>query len=126
MRSFTKRENRTTYFSKTTKTDYKKPYHSKSAGLFHMEICKNQIDKYFYFIEDDDALISQLSGAEEVIACHQLMTRVDNPSSDDLCALSYDDALIRRYTPKLQNGVWLNETSESNIVEAVISENGYG
>ena len=76
-------------------------------------------------IESSEVLVSYLS-ASSALTAHELILTVDDGSENGAMpiALSYDDEIIRRYQPSLQEGRWLSAGTEE--IEIVISENAYG
>lgn len=76
-------------------------------------------------IESSEALLSYLS-ASSALTAHELILTVDDGSENGAMpkAISYDDEIIRRYQPSLQDGRWLS--TEAEEIEIVISENAYG
>lgn len=97
-------------------------------------LCKFSVEAYtgdlyeiFDVIDDTNELIPYLNNPHKIAACHHLSAYAENDDQIyNFTGLSYDDEIINRYIPELQFGRWINTNNESNVIEAVISENAYG
>jgi len=107
------------YFSKFNSYFGQEGYYIQSFITFDPE--------RIYLIKDSDELQSYLRSAS-VIGYSQ----VENArcEKDEIAyhfeVRAYDEDVIKRYTPSLAGGCWLNRTkNDSGILEAVISENHF-
>ncbi len=74
---------------------------------------------------NNEDFLSEFEDSESMIACHNAM--MYTTKEDQLIStISYDDEIIHRFSPELQEGRWLNITSNPTEVEVVVSENDYG
>ncbi|MBQ8515335.1 MAG: hypothetical protein IJ496_08045 [Ruminococcus sp.] len=78
-----------------------------------------------HFIQNEE-ILQHLSGAEEVISCNSIMLYLTDDPDQLVNNYSYDDQLIERYQPELEEGRWLNTSAYADELEVVISENCYG
>lgn len=78
------------------------------------------------FLCDDDVL-SYLSSPEMLVSSNKVMgfPIINNKSVSTYC-YSYNDELIRRYTPELSQGKWFDNSKSNGCIEAVVSKNEYG
>lgn len=77
-------------------------------------------DNLMAVFDESEKLLSETHGCE-IIAAHHINMYMDKSVLD----LAYDDDVIRRYTPPLKEGRWLNPNAEE--LEIVVSENNeYG
>lgn len=78
----------------------------------------------------DEDTFQYLHSPEKIIACNNTMGIVihDENSQKDINVdnWSYNDEFIRRYSPKLKAGRWLNTSDKATEIEAVVSKNDYG
>lgn len=96
-------------------------------------LCKFSVEAYtgnlydvFDVVEDTDELMSYLNNPKKIAACHHISAYAEkNGQFYDFKGLSYDDEIINQYTPELQSGRWISTSKETNIIEAVVSENDY-
>lgn len=78
------------------------------------------------FLANDD-LLQFLHSPEKISACNIVSCGV--MTDKGLLAVnnfSYNDEVIRRFTPKLKSGRWLNESDKADCIECVVSKNEYG
>lgn len=78
------------------------------------------------FLADDD-ILPYLHSPERIAACNIVSCGV--MTDKGLLAVnnfSYNDEVIRRFTPKLKSGRWLNESDKADCIECVVSKNEYG
>ena len=73
---------------------------------------------------DSAALLSELPGVSEVHACNSAMIYAEN-TEHVFRQISYDDEILNRLHPDLSEGRWLQITSDTSIVEVVVSKNAY-
>ncbi len=78
------------------------------------------------FIADDD-IFQYLHSPEMIISSNRAMAfpLVENESVPCYC-YSYNDELIKRYTPNLSDGKWFDNSRSADTLKAVVSENEYG
>lgn len=83
----------------------------------------NGTGERFWYADSDE--FAEEIGAESVLSTYSLMTYAqwgDGVPAPRL--LSYDDEIIKRYKPRLKEGVWLSANSDE--IEAVVSESSFG
>lgn len=87
-----------------------------------------------YGIEDDQQTVIQnkeglekLLDGTDVYSCYNIWADVyRNDQSLEMEIRSYDTEIIESYTPKIEQGIWLNKAEKSDTVHAVVSQNDYG
>lgn len=97
-------------------------------------LCKFSVEAYtgnlydvFDVVEDTNELASYLNKPKKIAACHHISAYGEiNNQIFNIKGLSYDDEIINQYTPELQSGRWISTNKETNMIEAVISQNDYG
>lgn len=81
------------------------------------------------FLSDED-IFPYLHSPENIIACNSIMglTVYDENSQEyiNVDNRAYNDEYIKRYSPKLKAGRWLNTSDKATEIEAVVSKNDYG
>lgn len=75
---------------------------------------------------NNEDFLEEFPEAESMLSCHSAMMYCSEDTEKNFHSWSYDDELIRRYEPELQEGRWLSITTDPKVVEAVVSENEYG
>lgn len=75
---------------------------------------------------NNEDFLEEFPEAESMLSCHSAMMYCSEDTEKTFHVWSYDDELIRRFEPELQDGRWLSITTDKKIVEAVVSENEYG
>lgn len=79
----------------------------------------------------DEEIRNYIDGVKEVISCNYgpawcVDDNGDVNAGQRFINLFYDDEIIKRYTPEIVNGRWLNTSDKANCIEAVVSQNEYG
>jgi len=76
---------------------------------------------------DDTEIQAKLNKVEDVLAVNYpyVFYNSENLDQYDFNKISYNDSLIKCYTPELSEGRWLNVSSDSSELEIVVSENNY-
>lgn len=76
---------------------------------------------------DDTEIQAKLSKVDDVLAVNYpyVYYNSENPDQYRFNKISYNDSLIKCYTPELSEGRWLNVSTNSSELEIVISENNY-
>ncbi len=78
----------------------------------------------------DEEIFPYLHSPEKIIASDNVMgvCAYDENSQEyiNVDARAYNDEYIRRYSPKLKAGRWLNTSDKATEIEAVVSKNDYG
>lgn len=82
-----------------------------------------QTPSYSTIIDDKD-ILEKLDGANDIVSCHIVFMNLSEHQSDAINAMSYDDEIIKKFSPELSEGRWINLNSSEP--ETVISENDYG
>lgn len=76
-----------------------------------------------------DELGDYIGNPQEVISTSEVFILEDSEGNTEpsrsVCR-SYSDEAIRRFLPKLKSGRWLNISDNTDMIEAVISENPFG
>lgn len=74
---------------------------------------------------NNEEILNELEYADDVLACHGVMSYYDKNPDYTFLSFSYDDAIIESFTPELQEGRWLKTGDKTSVIEAVISQNTY-
>lgn len=78
------------------------------------------------FLADDD-ILQFLHSPETIAACNIVSCGVQADNGLlEVNNFSYNDEVIRRFTPKLKSGRWLKESANADCIECVVSKNEYG
>ena len=72
----------------------------------------------------DDEILPFLHTTDRIIACN-IFGGGYAGSSDEIKSFSYNDELIKLYSPQLAEGRWLNTSDKAEKVEVVVSDNNY-
>lgn len=75
---------------------------------------------------DSNRIKAALPHVKEVISCHDAAILPSENYLLDFIRLVYDDEIIERFVPELNEGKWLSLTSAPDEIEAVITKNPYG
>ena len=75
----------------------------------------------------DDEILAELNGAQSVLSCNLVETyfEKDGQKAEALC-FSYNDEVIKRFTPQLEIGRYLAVSDQADCIEAVITGDAYG
>jgi ABC-type antimicrobial peptide transport system permease subunit len=77
----------------------------------------------------NDEISDVLHSPTGIAACNKVMgiaVADDGETYLNTNNYAYNDEIIKRFTPTLKEGRWLNTSDNANTIEAVISENDYG
>lgn len=77
---------------------------------------------------DHNKIKSKLNKVDDILAVNYPMVRYNSkiPNKYPFNQLSYNDSLIKQYTPELSAGKWLSNSKTADNLEVVISKNNYG
>ncbi|MBQ8515338.1 MAG: hypothetical protein IJ496_08060 [Ruminococcus sp.] len=75
---------------------------------------------------NNEDFLEEFPEAKGMLSCHSAMMYCSEDTEKLFHAWSYDDELIKRFEPELQEGRWLSITTDPRTVEVVVSENEYG
>lgn len=108
-------------------TPFKDYFSSNGIFMKYNELANSQPTvKSILDMMNNEEFLSEFEDSESMIACHSAMMYETNESERIFSVISYDDEIINRFSPELQEGRWLNVTSNPTEVEVVVSENDYG
>lgn len=75
-------------------------------------------------LRNNDYFKNMFPNTDRIISCHHPYLVTDD-AKKGMTSISYDDEIVKKFTPELSEGRWIKITNDKNTVEAVITENEY-
>lgn len=102
-------------------------YFHSAAGLNGLALSEDPETENYLLSITDKEMFGYLQGAEKIAGLHTLkFSYVNTGNNKLLTCYSYNDELIRRFTPDIKEGRWLNTSDKADKIEVVVSESDYG
>lgn len=76
----------------------------------------------FHYLKNNE-ILQYLDGSEDILACNIVWANDNDNKKYDSTSYSYNDNIINKFTPELQDGRWLKNSSNATEMEVVVSEN---
>ena len=76
----------------------------------------------FHYLKNNE-ILQYLDSSEDILACNIVWANDNDNKKYDSTSYSYNDNIINKFTPELQDGRWLKNSSNATEMEVVVSEN---